>query len=718
MTNNALLYNIQPEQVVRAGNPPHDINFVETLHGVPVSDPFRPMEDFKSAATLDWVAQQNLRFDNFTASAQHTAEETIQFFKNAIPKGMRESMPIKKRDKYFVWRRQEGDARPSYFVKDVPDYDAPARCLLNPLEIDPSGKTNVVGISPTKDGKILAYQLSVSGSDETTLKFMDVETGADLGESYSKFRSGVTWGVDARGFYYRRPVEGLEKAHEVCYHAMGTNPASDLVIYSPSEPETSASYFRLQKNSTKEPGLYEYLLISNTDRDKNAILKRPLGSDIPFETLFPFKEGELSPIHEIDGTIYATTSLGAGNNRLVAIDPQNPAPENWQTILSENQDPLMNAFVWQNKIFATYGHDTGEVLKVYDLAGNHLHDVPTPPLSTFALGQVRMDDTTCLLTYDSFQETGTIYKYDSTANQLTVFRESKTPINLRDCKVERHFATSKDGTKVPMTIIYHPDTKLDGTAATLLYGYGGFDVALSPGFDTDIAQWVRAGGIYVMSNLRGGGEFGKDWYDAGRKENKQNVFNDFAACAEYLIENNFTSSKRLAIQGGSNGGLLTLVTMLQRPELFGAVISEVPVSDMFRFHIGSYYGYGWKHDYGDPDIREDFNHAAAYSPLHNVLVGFEHPPLLINTDLHDDRVLPWHSFKMAATLQCLEDDASLTLLKVRTDGGHGAGQTEQQKWADTGALRAFLHQTLGPIDQDAYKATLAVPAIVQTTTPV
>ncbi|MDE2336305.1 MAG: S9 family peptidase, partial [Alphaproteobacteria bacterium] len=285
--------------------------------------------------------------------------------------------------------------------------------------------------------------------------------------------------------------------------------------------------------------------------------------------------------------------------------------------------------------------------------------------------------------------------------------KSSTPIDLKDCIVERVYATSKDGTRVPMTVIRHPDTRLDGTAATLLYGYGGFNVPLEPGFSAGIAQWVRAGGIYVQANLRGGGEYGQEWHDAGRRENKQNVFDDFAACAEHLIKNKYTINKRLAIQGGSNGGLLTLATMIQRPELFGAVISEVPVADMFRFHIGSYYGYSWKSDYGDPDIKEDFNTAAKYSPLHNVKKGLEHPPLLIKTDAHDDRVLPWHSYKMAATLQTRENRKSLTLLKVRTDGGHSAGMTEDQWYRDAASVRAFLAMTLGPIDQNAYKAALA-----------
>ncbi len=697
---------IPAEKLQRALFPPHDAT-EETLHGIKVSDPFRPLEKLDAPETTAWEARENQRYNDFMGTAGSAEAEALAFLEKAVPQGMRESMPSKYGDKYIVYRKEQGAERYSLFIKDVPDYGAPARLLLDPMQIDPTGKTNLVGINLTRDGKMMAYRLSVSGSDKETLKFMDVETGKDIDLVYTKSRTSVNWDRDGKGFHYNHNDEAT-KSSEVRYHKMGTPIEADEVVYSPDTPETGAGYFRLTKDSTDELSDYEWISVSGTERDKNALLARIVGSSEPFHEVFPHKEGTLSPIEEINGKIYASTSLGAPNEKLVCFDVNDPAPEKWQTILPENtDDPLTGVFVWQNKIFATYSHDTGEVLKVFDLTGKFLHDAPIPPLSTFSTGQIRTEDSTCLMTYDNFQESGNIYKYDSTTNELTPYRESNVPIDMKDCIVERVQATSKDGTKVPMTIIRGPDTKLDGTAATILYGYGGFNISLDPAFSTSIAQWVRAGGIYVQANLRGGGEYGQKWYEAGCKENKQNVFDDFAACAEHLIKSGYTTNKRLAIQGGSNGGLLTLATALQRPELFGAIVSEVPVADMFRFHIGSYYGYSWKSDYGDPDVEKDFNVAAKYSPLHNVKKGFKHPPLLIKTDANDDRVLPWHSFKMAATLQSKEDPGSVTLLKIRTDGGHAAGMTEAQRRADIASVRAFLAKTLGPINQQDYKATLA-----------
>ena len=691
-------------RLARALNPPHD-NTQEILHGMAVKDPFRPLENLKSPETADWVAREKRHFDAFMGDAKKVEEDVIAFLEKAASQEPSESMPTRFGKKYLVNRREPGAARATLYIKDVPDYGAPARVLLDPLVIDPSGKTNVVGVYGTGDGKILAYRLSVSGSDETTLRFLDVQTGEDIDLVYTKFRSGIAWDSDGKGFHYSHNISEDSKATEIRHHKMGTTIEEDKTVYTPEGKESRASYFRILRDDAKM-GTHEWVA-SSTGDDKSVILARTKGSRGAFKEVFSHHEAGLSPIHEIGGKIYAITNLDSPNEKLVCLDVNDPAPEKWRTILPEDKkNPLVGAFIWQNRIFVTYSHDTGEILKVFDLDGKYLHDVPIPPLSTFSIGNREISGTTCLISFSNFQESGNIYKYDLEANTLTLHKKSGLPIDLKDCIVERVFAKSKDGTKIPMTVIRHPDTKLDGTAATILYGYGGFNNPLGPGFSTSIAQWVRAGGIYVQANLRGGGEYGQQWYDAGRRENKQNVFDDFIGCAKHLIKKGYTSNKRLAIQGGSNGGLLTLATVLQRPDLFGAVISEVPVTDMFRFHVGSYYGYTWKSDYGDPDIKKDFNIAAKYSPLHNVKKDLKHPPILIKTDAHDDRVLPWHSFKMAATLQTHEDEDSLTLLKTRTDGGHSAGMTDAQRRQDVALVRAFLHKTLGPTDQKEYKAQL------------
>jgi prolyl oligopeptidase len=711
--NKSLRSAFSKRRLRRAFFPPHD-GTQDVLHGVRVKDPFRPLENLAAPETSAWVARQNKNFDDFMAPVKDIEAEAVEFFKNAATKGMRETMPERHGDKYISQRKEEDEKRFSYFVKDVPDYGAPARRLLDPAQIDPSGKTAIKFASFTPDGKTVAYALSVSGADKGTLKFMDVESGQDLGLEYPDFQTNVNarikWDRDGKGFYYNSSDEAT-KSSDVRYHKMGTPREDDKTIYAPKADECGGEYYMIS-NEKGEPGAYEYIAkykaINVNETDKIALLVRPRGSDEEFREIFPMQEGLITPIREIGGKLLAQTNYKSPNSRLVLIDVNDPSPDKWQTILPESPtDPLKNVRVWNDRIYATYSHDSGHALKVFDLEGKHLHDAPIPPLSTFTMGQARDGDTSALIAYSNFQEDNSIYKYDAAANRLALVKKTATPIDLKDCIVELIEATSKDGTKVPLTVIRGKDTKLDGTAATLLYGYGGFNVPLEPAFSPSVAQWVRAGGIYVQAHLRGGGEYGQDWYDGGRLDNKQNVFDDFIAAAEHLIKEKYTTNKRLAIQGGSNGGLLTLATILQRPDLFGAVVSEVPVADMFRFHIGSFEGFSWKSDYGDPDVKKDFNVAAKYSPLHNVKKGFKHPPLLIKTDINDDRVLPWHSLKMAATLQALEDKDSITLLKVRTDGGHSAGMTESQRFADIASVRAFLTMALGPIDQEAYRAKLA-----------
>ncbi|MDD9900124.1 MAG: prolyl oligopeptidase family serine peptidase [Alphaproteobacteria bacterium] len=695
-----------PINLSRAFNPPYD-GTAEILHGHRVTDVFRPLEDMDAPETKQWINRQKKTFEDFVLPAKQQHDQTVDFLQKALPQGTSESMPGKYGDNYFVWQRPPGADRWTLHVRDIETPYAPARALLDPQKIDPTGKTNVstAGISPK--GDIVAYELSVSGSDETTLKFLDVKTGNNLALTYPKFRGSFKWDQDGKGFKYTRPVSDASKSFEVIHHKMGTPPAQDRIIHSPHTPETRSWVYTVHKDDSDENGKYEFLRLTNSETDKNSISIRPADSNQPFREIFPHKKGTLVPFAEIGGKIYARTSYDSPNERIVSIDPDSPSPDNWETIVPENKnDPLTSAFVWHNKIFASYTHDTGDEMRAFCLDGRYSHDVPIPPLSTVSRGKFTTKDDNFLMSIDNFQEDGGIYRYNGRSNTLSLFRKSETPIDLKDAVVKRVFATSKDGTKVPMTVIHAANTKLDGTAATLLYGYGGFNVPLEPGFSSSIAKWVRDGGIYVQANLRGGGEFGEEWYKAGRQDNKQNVFDDFVACAEHLINTGHTSPKRLAIQGGSNGGLLTLATALQRPKLFGAVVSQVPVTDMNRFHIGSYYGYSWKSDYGDPDIKKDFEVAARYSPLHNVPEGFKHPPILIQTDANDDRVQPWHSYKMAATLQSREDESSKTFLNVNTDGGHGSGGSLSKWFNGVAQVRSFLERVLGPINQEEYKKSL------------
>lgn len=703
---------ISADAAARALNPPHDNNAVETLHGQLVHDPFRPLEDKSSPATVAWCQRETAAFGEYIKPVSTAFAEALSFLKSTTPTVMRESMPEQQGSYFSCWRKNPGEERPSLFVKDVADYGAPARLLLDPKQIDSTGLTDIAAADFTYDGKTLAYQLSVAGSDARTLRFMDVATGKHLNLEYGNFRSSVSWDHDGQGFHYYQARPEGDKCFDVLYHRMGADPATDAVVFSPNRAETRSYPHPFNRDWSDEPSTLQWIAVSTaSEPDNMALYARERGSNALFREIFPLKEGKLYPMHEVGGKIYAWTDLKAPLGRLVRFDPAKPEPENWHTVLPEHPtDPLSGVSLWQGKIFASYTHDTASLISVHDVNGQHLHNVHLPLMSTATFGSSRAADTTRLMAISSYQEDNAIYRYDPATNSLSLARASITPVDLKDCIVERLHATSKDGTQVPMTVIRHPDTALDGTAATRIYSYGGFDVPLTPGFDRDAALQVRKGGIYVVANLRGGGEFGMPWYEGGRLENKTNTYDDLAACADLLVARGYTSYPRLAIQGGSNGGLTTLATMIRHGDKFGAIVSEVPVTDMFRFHIGSYYGFGWKCDYGDPGVANDFNTQATYSPLHNIAPGFRHPPVFLSADCTDDRVDPWHSFKMAATLQSIAAPDSTTVLHVRTGGGHGGGMNESESHADAARVFAFLSRALGPIDQKAYKASLPTAA--------
>jgi prolyl oligopeptidase len=491
------------------------------------------------------------------------------------------------------------------------------------------------------------------------------------------------------------------------HHKLGDSPKQDSLVFErPGVADSFVGSSRLNNEKQAFSG-YEYATCSIGTNPATALyLKAP--GEKTFSSLFDDGKSEISPIAMIGGKLYATTNLDAPKGRLVAIDPADPAPKNWQTIVAEpdNNDILQWAFAHQGQLLVGYQHDTADRIALHKLDGTYKADMPLPVQSVVDFAKVNKDDKEYLMNISGHKSPGASYKYDIATNTLKLWKTSAAKVDLEDAVIERVQATSKDGTKVPMTIIRGKDVKLDGSAATKLYGYGGFNVPLEPGFSFGTYNWVKEGGVYAVANLRGGGEFGSEWYDDGRLLKKQNVFDDFAACAEYLIDKKYTKPARLTINGGSNGGLLTLATMLQRPELFGAVVSHVPVTDMYRFHKFTY-GAFWKSDYGDiENSKADFNAAAGYSPLHNVKKNVNYPPTLVMTGDHDDRVVPSHAFKFVARMQEMARKTALCLLRVEKDAGHGAGKSKDKTITEMVEEHAFLVKTLGPINQNQYKATL------------
>lgn len=693
-------YTITDEQKQRALNPPTDNSLVETLHGVKVSDPFRPLEDLDAPETADWATRQNKKFEDFIAGMEASIEETKKFMTDAYDYDSH-SLPSRYGD---VWFRSLHKANVAQSVKQKSNSaEGPWTTILDPNALSENGTVAVSGWYPSPDGKRVAYFLSGAGSDTQTLHILDTETGTMLDDKLENCRfSGVLWDKDSHSsFQYTYPIADETKRNMTLHHVIGTSFDDDKKIFMTETPNSFVSPHRL--HTAKYEWMYEHI----GTNPNNGLRYRPFSSTDDFKEILPAQIRQIHICAEFDdGTVLALTTHEAPRKRLVRFDPAHPAPENWQSVIPQHALDLMDgAMIHQGKLYVFYAHDTADAVRIYTPEGKHLADMPLPLQSTAGFARINPEDTNFLLRISSFKTPGDTYTYDTEKNEIHFRAKSPAKYDLNDCIVERLHAPSKDGTLVPMTVIRHPDTVLDGTAAVKLYGYGGFNVSLTPGFDTEILHFVRSGGIYAQANLRGGGEFGDNWYNLGRLAHKQNVFDDFAACAKHLIQGDYTCPERLIINGGSNGGLLTSATMLQHPELFGAVITEVAVTDMFRFHLGTH-GSAWISDYGDPGIKEDFNNAARYSPLHNVKLDEKYPPHLIKTADHDDRVLPWHSFKLAATLQAKAHPDSLILMRIEKDAGHGAGKPIQKIIEDHAETFAFIEKAIGAVNQQAYKAEM------------
>ncbi|MBI3441713.1 MAG: S9 family peptidase [Proteobacteria bacterium] len=693
--------DISEEGLRRALNPPHD-NTQEVLHGVTVKDPFRPLENLDAPDTVAWAARQNQQFEDYIKGSDASMASATEFLTKALDYD-RASLPARYGDKYF--RTFQKALAPQGVVQVASSANGPWDTILDPNMLKADGTIALSGWTPSKDGKRIAYLTSEAGSDEQTLYIYDVEKQQTLPDTVTKARfTAVLWDRDSHdSFQYTYPRHDDTHRTFIKHHAIGETQEQDKTIFD-ARPEASSLISPGRMHTAK----YEWISTAiGTDKNR-GLMFRPYGSNEEFKVLLEPRKTTISPIAELeDGSILAVTTKDAPHGRLVQFDPRDPAEEKWKTIIPESKDDLLNnVLLHKGKLFAFYSHDTADAVRVFTPEGQHLHDIPLPVQSVIGLARVNEDDDTFLLRISGFTSPGDTYSYDIAKNSLTLVEKTAAPFDLNEAIVERLYATSKDGTQVPYTVIRLPETELDGTAATKLYGYGGFNIPLGPVYSNGIAHFVKSGGIYVQANLRGGGEFGTDWHNGGRGANKQNVFDDFAAVAEDLAARKYTSAQRLVINGGSNGGLLTAATMLQRPELFGAVITEVGVEDMFRFHLATY-GAAWKSDYGDPGIKEDFNVAAKYSPLHNVKPGAKYPPHLIKTADHDDRVVPWHSFKLAATLQALSHEDNTTLLRVEGRAGHGAGKPTAKIIQAYAESFAFIEKSIGPVDQKAYKAKLA-----------
>ncbi len=674
-------------------------DLVEDYHGTPVADPYRWLEDADSAETAEWVRQQNeLTFAYIKAIP---AQARIQKRLTALWDFARRYTIHHKGSRYFQFRNSGLQNQDVLYVMDHPTDDG--RVLLDPNTLSADGTTALNAWSVSEDGNWLAYAISQSGSDWQVWRIRNVETGQDLPETlaWSKF-SGAAWLPDSSGFFYGRypqPQEG-ETYQQANYnqalylHRLGTPQEADTLIYArPDQPEWGFSA------QVSDDGRYLTLSVWQGTDTRNRFFYQDLQTGAPVVELIPNLEAAYDFIGNDGPRFYFRTDLDAPRGRIIAIDITQPQKDAWQTLIPQSDDVLEAAKIINNKFICISMHDAHEKILRFGLDGAPLGEIALPTLGSVTYGYAltlggKREDTEMFYLFHSFAYPITVFRYDFATDQSQPVFTPAIDFDFSAFETRQVFYPSKDGTRIPMFLVHKKDLKLDGQNPTLLYGYGGFNISLTPAFAVARLIWLEMGGVYAVANLRGGGEYGEAWHKAGTIHNKQNVFDDFIAAAEWLIREKITSTPKLAIEGRSNGGLLVGACLTQRPDLFGACLPAVGVMDMLRFHKFTI-GWAWVSDYGSSENPDEFKTLYAYSPYHNLKPGTRYPATLVTTGDHDDRVVPGHSFKFAARLQACQAGDAPVLIRIQTKAGHGAGKPTAiliEEWAD---IYAFLVKALG-----------------------
>ncbi len=670
-----------------------DPTVVEDYHGQTVADPYRWLEDLDADETRAWVEAQNqVTFDYLKRipARQRLQERLTQLWDYE-----KYSQPFKEGNRYFYFKN-DGLQNQSvlYTQKSLADE---ARVLLDPNTLSEDGTVALAGIAISEDGRYLAYGLSSSGSDWQEWKVRDIETGQDLADHirWVKF-SAASWTKDSQGFYYSRydepavgtEYEGANYFQKLYYHRLGTPQSEDLLVY--HRPDQKEWGFGA---GVTEDGAYLIISVWRGTDPKNLIFYKDLRDpNSPVVELIREFEAEYNFIGNEGSLFWLSTDLNAPRRRVVAIDVTQP--EQVREVIPQGEETLQGISLINNQFVAFYLKDAHTQIKSFALDGSFLEEIPLPGLGSAGGFGGKRYDTETFYTFTSFTTPPTIYRYDFATATSTLFRQPQVDFDPDAYEVKQVFYTSQDGTRVPMFITHKKGLQLTGDHPTLLYGYGGFGVSLTPSFSIGLVVWLEMGGVYAQPNLRGGGEYGEEWHQAGTKLNKQKVFDDFIAAAEWLIANGYTNSSKLAISGGSNGGLLVGACMTQRPDLFAAALPAVGVMDMLRFHKFTI-GWAWISEYGSPENPEEFKALYAYSPLHNLKPGTAYPATLITTGDHDDRVVPAHSFKFAAALQAAQGGSHPVLIRIETKAGHGAGKPTAKIIEEAADRWAFLVQVLG-----------------------
>jgi len=669
--------------------------------GTKVADPFRWLEEVDSAGTRAWVASENKATFDFLAKIPQ--REAIKQRLTELYNYPRFSLPAKEGGRYFYTMNTGLQNQAPLFVKDT--LAAAGRLLLDPNTLAADGTIALSGYRASEDGKWLLYGTATAGSDWNEFRVRDVATGQDTGDviKWVKF-SGMSWTHDSKGFFYSRYPEPKKDTNgtfgdlanqRVYYHRLGTAQEADTLIYeSPEFPKRGwgasvtddGRYLLLYGSEGTDPHHRLYYL------DLKAASQPDLAG--PVVKLVDVIEATYNVIGNQGARLFLQTDLGAARHKLIAIDLTSPDKANWQTLVPESRNVIQSAAVIGGKFVVNYMVDARTQLSLFALDGQPLGDVPLPGIGTVAGLSGRHDESELFFSFTSYVFPTTSYRCDLATGKVDVFQAPKVAFDPALYETKQVFYASKDGTRVPMFITARKGLKLDGSSPAFLYAYGGFNVSQQPAFSTTAVTWLELGGIYAVPNLRGGGEYGREWHEAGTKERKQNVFDDFAAAGDWLVAQGYTAHRRLVISGGSNGGLLVGATVNQRPDLARVALPAVGVMDMLRFQKFTI-GWAWASDFGSSDDAAGFKYLSAYSPVHNVKPGAKYPAVLITTGDHDDRVHPGHSFKYAAAMQAANPGAEFpTFIRIETRAGHGAGKPITKVIEETADKLAFaIHFT-------------------------
>ena len=670
-------------------NAPKD-GTVDTYFGVKIPDPFRPLEADRSKETAEWVAAENKKTNEYLAKIP---------FRGKLLKRLKEvadyekvGAPFKKNGKWYVFKNN-GLQNQSYQMDEL---GGALHEFLDPNKLSTDGTVALQGISFSKDGRYMAYVISRSGSDWQEIYVKDVATGELLSDhiEWAKF-GGAQW--CGNGFYYSAydaPEKGKEyssknEVHKVYYHKIGTPQGQDVLFYqNPAHP------LRFYSVSLNKEETMMFLHESGAGSGMNLYVRDLRVPDAQFIQMTSNMDLQYSPIETVGDNIYLLTNDGAPRGRVMVADIHKPGFKDWKELIGESKGVLEDVQFADDKLVLTYSQDASTHLYVYSLEGKELNEIKLPTVGRAGFSGER-GQKECFYSFASFTVPGTIYQYDMAQNKSTVYTEPKVKFDLGKYTTEQVFFISKDGTHVPMFLTYRKGLKHNGKNPVLIYGYGGFNISLSPNFSSMRIPFLENGGIYVQVNLRGGSEYGEEWHVAGTKMQKQNVFDDFISAAEWLVTNSFTSKDHIAIMGGSNGGLLVGACMTQRPDLFKVCIPQVGVMDMLRYHKFTI-GWNWAPDYGtSEDSKEMFEYLYSYSPLHNLKKGVSYPATLVTTADHDDRVVPAHSFKFAATLQECQGGTAPVLIRIDSKAGHGGGKPLAKQLEEQADIYSFIMWNLG-----------------------